>query len=271
MACAKLYPYYGGKARMTKELKALIPKCRIYIEPFFGSGAVFLALDKEQYEHAIVNDMEEGIIQFIRLLSSDMGEELIERLSLLEPDEYEFKTAKRMELAGYTGCSEMQKAIYFYRLVTQSYNCLRKNYRRGMDTIRYQRHIFGELTEARKKLLGTEIRQGDAYDVIEQYKNDDTAVMFIDSPYVHRTRKAVKSYYFEMSDADHVRMLLSVRDAKAKCILCGYQEEYNGLYDRYLLSHPNWNAQILKEVTKPCANRRGSKGEMAQEWIWKNF
>lgn len=268
---ARLFSYYGGKARLTEEFKKLLPKCRTYIEPFFGSGAVFFSLEGGYYSKAVINDMEEGLIHFIRLLASEQGEELIERLIQLEPDKFLFWEAKHMEQLRYYDCSDMERAVFFYIAMTQSYNCLRKNFRKEMNKERYQKQIANGLPVAREKLQGVEILQGDAYDVIMQYKDDSTAVLFIDSPYVHRTRTAPNSYYHEMRDADQVQMLLAVRDAKAKCILCGYQEEHDGLYDGYLLSHPNWNAQMLKEIPKACANRRGQKGKVAQEWIWKNF
>lgn len=269
---ARLYSYYGGKARLTAEIRELLPPhAGTYIEPFFGSGAVFFSLEQGRYERAVINDMEDGVVHFLRTLAGADGEELIERLKRLVPDEYEFKKVKHLERLGYTCCSDIEKAVCVYITLTQSYNCLRRNFRRGMSVERYQRQIAGGLQEAREKLQGVEILQGDAYDVIKRYKDDSSAVIFLDSPYLPCTRIAPQSYYAEMRPSDHVRILLEVRDAKAKCILCGYQEEHDGLYDRYLLSQPNWNAQMLKEVTKPCANQRGQAGKKAQEWIWKNF
>ena len=269
---ARLYSYYGGKARLTKEICELLPeKFDTYVEPFFGSGSVFFALEQDRYKKAVVNDIEEGIIHFLRTLVGEEGEELVRQLKELDPDEYEFKTAKYLERLRYVRCSPIKKAIYVYITITQSYNCLRKNFRRGMNTERYQNQIAKGLPAAREKLQGAEILQGDAYDVIMKYKDNPNAVLMIDSPYLPKTRTAPQSYYSELRESDHVRMLLAVRDAKAKCILCGYQEEHDGLYDRYLLSRPNWTAQILKEVAKPCANKRGNMGKKAEEWIWKNY
>ena len=271
---ARLYSYYGGKNRMTKEIQAsmaVIENCSLYIEPFFGSGAVFFSLEKERYKRAIINDLDESVIHFVRMLAGKNGVELIERLKHLESNRYAFYEAKEKERMGYIGCSDMERAVSFYILQSQSFNCLRKDYREGMDIQAYQRQIEEGLPKAREKLQGVEIVHGDAYDMIERYKHNPSAVFFIDSPYVHKTRSAKKCYYHEMSDADHVRMLLAVKDAKAKFILCGYKDEYDDLYDHYLMSNPNWNTQLLKEVTKPSANQFGKQGKKAQEWIWKNF
>lgn len=35
--------YYGGKQSMLPHILPLIPKHEIYVEPFFGGGAVFWA------------------------------------------------------------------------------------------------------------------------------------------------------------------------------------------------------------------------------------
>ena len=35
--------YYGGKQKMLKYLLPMIPKHNVYIEPFFGGGALFWA------------------------------------------------------------------------------------------------------------------------------------------------------------------------------------------------------------------------------------
>ena len=35
--------YYGGKQRMASKIVALMPPHTVYVEPFFGGGAVFFA------------------------------------------------------------------------------------------------------------------------------------------------------------------------------------------------------------------------------------
>jgi len=54
--------YYGGKQNMTKEILSLIPKHKIYIEPFFGGGAIFFT--KEPSEVEIINDLNSYVINF---------------------------------------------------------------------------------------------------------------------------------------------------------------------------------------------------------------
>ncbi len=35
--------YYGGKQQMLRHILPLIPRHQIYVEPFFGGGAVYWA------------------------------------------------------------------------------------------------------------------------------------------------------------------------------------------------------------------------------------
>ena len=61
--------YYGGKQRMLKEILPKIPAHKVYIEPFFGGGAVFFAKPPSKVE--IVNDSNSKLVTFYRALRDD--------------------------------------------------------------------------------------------------------------------------------------------------------------------------------------------------------
>ena len=58
------FAYYGGKMGMAKLIVSLMPEHRVYIEPFFGSGAVFFA--KPPVMHEIVNDLDDAVVAFLQ-------------------------------------------------------------------------------------------------------------------------------------------------------------------------------------------------------------
>lgn len=60
------FAYYGGKVGMSRLIVAMLPPHRVYIEPFFGSGAVLFA--KRPTQHEIVNDLDGDITNFFRVL-----------------------------------------------------------------------------------------------------------------------------------------------------------------------------------------------------------
>lgn len=81
------FAYYGGKTGMASRIIDLFPPHDTYIEPFFGSGAVFFA--KGPSRHEIVNDIDGSIVCFFRQLRDNLDE--LERVCALTPyarDEY---------------------------------------------------------------------------------------------------------------------------------------------------------------------------------------
>ena len=60
--------YYGGKQSMINEILGRIPEHRLYVEPFFGGGAVFFAKPPSKVE--IINDVNSEVINFYFLCLS---------------------------------------------------------------------------------------------------------------------------------------------------------------------------------------------------------
>lgn len=61
--------YYGGKLNMLKEIEPCIPEHRIYVEPFFGGGAVFFA--KQPSEAETINDINAMVVNFYEVCKTD--------------------------------------------------------------------------------------------------------------------------------------------------------------------------------------------------------
>lgn len=54
--------YYGGKQQLASRILSMVPKHKIYCEPFFGGGAVFFAKPKSYLE--VINDTNDRLITF---------------------------------------------------------------------------------------------------------------------------------------------------------------------------------------------------------------
>ena len=63
--------YYGGKINLVSKILPLIPKHRVYVEPFFGGGAVFFA--KEKSEAEVINDTNAMAVNFYEVARSDFA------------------------------------------------------------------------------------------------------------------------------------------------------------------------------------------------------
>ena len=74
-----LLNYPGAKWGMAKEIVALMPKHRSYLEPFFGSGAVLFNKPPSAIEP--VNDIDGDIVNFFKVLR-DNADELASAIAL---------------------------------------------------------------------------------------------------------------------------------------------------------------------------------------------
>ena len=74
-----LLNYPGAKWGMAKEIVALMPHHRSYLEPFFGSGAVLFNKPPSAIE--TINDIDGDIVNFFAVLR-EQPEELARLISL---------------------------------------------------------------------------------------------------------------------------------------------------------------------------------------------
>ena len=58
--------WYGGKGNMVKKLLKLIPEHKIYVEVFGGGASLLFAKEPSPIE--IYNDIDEGLVNFFRVL-----------------------------------------------------------------------------------------------------------------------------------------------------------------------------------------------------------
>ena len=61
--------YHGAKTRIAREIVQLFPEHDGYVEPFCGSLSVLLAKPRARIE--IVNDLDESIVTFWRVVRDD--------------------------------------------------------------------------------------------------------------------------------------------------------------------------------------------------------
>lgn len=264
------YGYYGGKNRIHDKLNILMPRSKIFIEPFIGSGAVILNRDRSEIE--IVNDYDPAIANLYKVMADkEMGGELLEKMFRLPYEEQIFKVALEYQKEKFCGVNDIKKALLTFVLLSQSFNNTRKQFSRGTyDTESYQRKIRANLPRVYERLQGVQVYNKDALEIIKGVADNPDVQIYLDPPYLHSLRGegADKVYFKEMEDIDHVRMLETIQDAKCRILLSGYHADTNDLYDTYLLAH-GWKSQELAKVVKSC--QRKEERDIASEWGWLNY
>lgn len=107
------FAYYGGKSAIAPTFASFFPEHRVYIEPFFGSGAVFFA--KPPAVHEILNDLDDAVYNFFHCLRT-RRDELTEACALTPHSRTEFSAAD-MD----TELDELERARRFWVRVNQSF------------------------------------------------------------------------------------------------------------------------------------------------------
>lgn len=76
----KVLKWTGSKWRMANKIISLMPEHKCYIEPYFGSGAVFFKKDKN-CNNEIINDLDGNVVNLFKVIR-DNPDELAKAINL---------------------------------------------------------------------------------------------------------------------------------------------------------------------------------------------
>lgn len=231
------FAYYGGKVGMSKLIVSLLPPHRVYIEPFFGAGAVFFA--KPPAPHEIINDLNGNIVTFFRMLRDRPGD--LKRVCTLTP--YARAEYDAADLDG--DLDDLERARRFWVRVNQSFaktdgraTGWSVTATRTQSTAASVVGRLGRFTAAAARLQKVCIEQCDAAALIGRLANDDDCVVYADPPYLASTRNGraaegiTADYGCDMGgEEDHRRLAAALHATPATVVLSGYPSPlYEELY-----------------------------------------
>lgn len=211
--------YYGGKQQMLRHILPLIPEHQIYIEPFFGGGAVFWA--KEPAKIEIINDVSAHVINFYKQLQSNYKElkKLIDQ-SLHSRDVY------KVALVIYHSphlFDEVRRAWAFWITTNMGFTRIIGSWGYSKDG-KMERYIdtrkneFGDVYS--KRLNTTQIECNDAILVIRS-RDDESAFIYCDPPYIN----ADQGHYGGYTQEHFNNLLNTLKTVKGKFLLSSYPND----------------------------------------------
>ena len=248
--------YPGAKNRVAEWICSYIPEHKVYVEPYFGSGAVFFHKTPAKIE--TLNDLDGDIVNYFKVVR-EHPEELGRMLELTPVARDEYNSA-------YEQCEEddeIERARKFAVRCWQGFgngNLYRNGFRSSQRSIsphitKAWEDLPERLMEASRRLKNAQIEHLPATEIIQRYDTEDV-FFYIDPPYLHGTRKNYL-YQHEMEDDEHVELLQLLVKHPGKVLLSGYD---NDLYNFML---PGW-----KKVQKKT---RAEAGQARVETLWRNF
>jgi DNA adenine methylase len=262
------FAYYGGKVGMSRQIVAMLPPHRVYIEPFAGSLAVLFA--KPPAQHEIVNDLDRAIVTFYRVLREQPLE--LARVCRLTPHARSEFDAADCDAAGL---SDLEVARRWFCRVGQSF-AKTGNTRTGwsVTTARTQSvpaTILGRIKRFEAlaaRLQHVSIECCDAADLISRLATPD-AVVYLDPPYVGSSRMSATKrsgidYRCELDDVGHRRLAEAARATSARVLVSGYPSQ---LYDELF---GDW-CKVDVNVTAYSSNRSKASRSLRTERLWANY
>ena len=174
--------YYGGKQKMLGAILPMIPEHNIYVEPFFGGGAVFWAKQPAPVE--FINDIDGEVTNFYRVLQTDYPALKREVDSTLH-SEHAHREARAIYRSP-EGHSPVRRAWAVWTLSHQSfYAILDTTWKCGMT-----HNVAGQIqgrkasftADYTRRLEHTSIFSRDALTVIRRADRPET-FFYVDPPY----------------------------------------------------------------------------------------
>lgn len=255
--------YPGSKWSYAEWIVSHIPPHKFYLEPFFGSGAVFFTKEPVPYE--TINDKDGLVVNFFRVCRDYLGE-LAQALYFTPFARDEFMSVQEdrggedIKLTG--DCVE--DARRFAVRCHQGFGsklCCRvgwTNTKHNAGTIKPR--VWNKLPETviavAERLKNAQIENTDAVELIKACNASD-CLIYADPPYIEGTRRG-RIYRCEMMSVDeHMRLLDALLEHKGMVILSGYD---NDLYNDKLLG---WRK--YQKLGRVCSTA------VRTETIWVNF
>lgn len=258
------FAYYGGKTSIADRIVSLLPEHRHYVEPFAGSLAVLLAKPRAQFE--TVNDLDEQIVTFWRVLR-DRGPELATVCALTPHSRTEHALSFDLDVD-----DELEHARRVWVRLSQGRGGMlrRTGWRFYRDAARrtgsmpWTLNAYVErMLDATERLAGVSLECRPALRLIEDYGQHENVLLYVDPPYLGSVRGPGRQYQHELrGDDEHRELADALHACRAAVVLSGYPSPlYDDLYR-------GWDRVEIPAYTGQAgsAGRHGSRTEV----LWCN-
>lgn len=206
-----LLKWAGGKAQLVDKIIPKIPlKYNKYIEPFFGGGALFFAL---QPSNSIISDSNPELINLYKAVANNV-DELIERLRFYKNNKDVFYSVRNLDWAKLHSVEAAARTLYLNRTC---FNGLYRVNKSGQFNVPFGNYKNPKIIDESKLisvstiLKNTTIICGDYKQVLKKFAQPGDFI-FLDPPYLPISEYAdFKRYTKEQfHEKDHIALNIEI-------------------------------------------------------------
>lgn len=264
---APVLRYPGSKWRLADWIIAHMPPHRVYVEPYFGSGAVFFCKPSAKLE--TINDVNGHVVNLFRVMREN-PEDLAAAVVATpwSREEYELSYERGLDVL-----DPVEAARRFLVRTWQGHGSAADQYRNGWRAVadvekgpprvpyRQWQNLPDRVLAAAVRLKNVQIECRPALDVMRGYWQP-RILLYCDPPYVlssiSKSRNGRKIYDDVMTDEEHEEMLEVLAGHPGYVMLSGYASQ---VYDDALAGR-GWGQRSITAATQ--------KGDQREEVLWLN-
>lgn len=244
----------GAKWNLASWIVAHMPAHRLYVEPFFGSGAILFSKQPAKVE--ILNDLDSRVVNLFCVIR-ESPDELAAAVEMTPWSRDEYYAAYELSE------DPVEDARRFLVRCWQAFGTKivhRTGWRvdapESSGTVRTA--AWGRLPKrilaAAERLKPCYIENRPAVEVIRRYAREE-ALIYCDPPYLLSTRSC-PYYAEEMDDSEHIELLATLIEHPGPVLLSGYD---SAMYREML---DGWTTKRRKVYAE--------KGRIREEVLWIN-
>ena len=205
--------YAGSKTHFIEKFNAITTPLnkKVYVEPFFGSGAIFFNLDLT-YDRYVINDVNPHVINAVKSFRDgtyaqyiQIQKDVFEKFGDIKTNKESYYNFRNWFNAEYFGKSKdlITEGFMFHFLMNSCINSLVRIGPNGFNQSYGNRFFlvdevtFNELN--RRLNLNVEIISKDYHEVIKENDSPDT-LFFLDPPYFMRSEVGYQKTYSKEDD-----------------------------------------------------------------------
>lgn len=258
MKIKSIVPWFGSKRTLAPQIVEIIGSHRVYWEPFCGSMAVLML--KPACEMETVNDLHGDLINLARVIQDkDLGFQLYDKLSRTLYAEQLWRESKERWISGTNGEPDINRAYDYFVVSWMGINGVsgtaRCNYQfalrwcaGGGQGAKRWRSVMDSMPAWHKRLQNVVIIQRDAFEILDNIKDERGVVIYCDPPYFDKSDK----YIHDFTAEQHEQLARSLRRFNKARVVVSYYDtpKLKSLYEGFNRIELARSSQSLRNATR---------------------